>query len=148
MSNQPTVFVVDDDQAMRNSLQWLIESVGMNVETYDSADEFIRNYYPGRAGCLLLDVRMPGMSGLEVLQAIRTRQPELPVVLALPPFAVETAWAYRSLTEARSRSRRFFSSFAAATASRCCCGNGPASIPGRNSQRTSCMEAVNTRPSP
>ena len=66
MNNQPTVFVVDDDQAMRNSLKWLIESVSMQVETYDSADAFIQNYYPGRSGCLLLDVRMPGMSGLEL----------------------------------------------------------------------------------
>ena len=66
MNDKNTVFVVDDDQAMRSSLKWLIESVGMSVETYSSADEFIREYYPGRAGCLLLDIRMPGMSGLEL----------------------------------------------------------------------------------
>ncbi|MES9938431.1 MAG: response regulator transcription factor [Sedimenticola sp.] len=81
MSNQATVFVVDDDQAMRNSLKWLIESIGMDVETYDSADEFIRNYYPGRAGCLLLDVRMPGMSGLELQELFIKQQINIPIII-------------------------------------------------------------------
>ena len=81
MNIEPIVFVVDDDQAMRNSLKWLIESVGMQVETYASASEFIDSYYPGRAGCLLLDVRMPGMSGLE-LQAYLSRQEiRIPIVI-------------------------------------------------------------------
>jgi FixJ family two-component response regulator len=53
---------------MRNSLKWLIESVGVPVESFASADEFLAQYYPGRAGCLVLDVRMPGMSGLELLE--------------------------------------------------------------------------------
>jgi RNA polymerase sigma factor (sigma-70 family) len=76
-----TVFIVDDDQAMRTSLQWLIESTGMSVKTYDSADAFLTDYYPGRAGCLLLDVRMPGMSGLE-LQAYLAREGfRIPVIL-------------------------------------------------------------------
>ncbi|OQX32029.1 MAG: DNA-binding response regulator [Candidatus Sedimenticola endophacoides] len=81
MNNQPTVFVVDDDQAMRNSLKWLIESVGMRVETYGSADEFVSNYYPGRAGCLLLDVRMPGMSGLELQEQFNHRQIRIPIII-------------------------------------------------------------------
>ncbi len=80
-STQANVFVVDDDQAMRNSLKWLIESVGMHVETYASADEFIRNYYPGRAGCLLLDVRMPGMSGLELQQHFQENQIKIPIII-------------------------------------------------------------------
>lgn len=81
MKNEPVVFIVDDDEAMRSSLRWLIESVGMKVETYDSADRFLASYYPGRAGCLLLDVRMPGMSGLE-LQAYLTReQIKIPVIV-------------------------------------------------------------------
>jgi len=49
MNRNPTVFVVDDDVAMRNSLKWLIETTGVKVETYASADDFIRSYYPGRA---------------------------------------------------------------------------------------------------
>lgn len=81
MTPDATVFVVDDDQAMRTSLQWLIESTGMSVKTYESADAFLASYYPGRAGCLLLDVRMPGMSGLE-LQAHMAREGlRLPVIL-------------------------------------------------------------------
>ena len=81
MSNRPTVFVVDDDQAMRNSLKWLIESVSMQVETYDSANAFIHSYYPGRSGCLLLDVRMPGMSGLELQEYLRFNQIAIPVII-------------------------------------------------------------------
>lgn len=81
MSTKATVFVVDDDQAMRNSLKWLIESVGMSVEVFGSADEFIRSYYPGRAGCLLLDVRMPGMSGLELQEYFVEQQIRIPVII-------------------------------------------------------------------
>ena len=81
MNDKNTVFVVDDDQAMRSSLKWLIESVGMSVETYSSADEFIREYYPGRAGCLLLDIRMPGMSGLEVQEHFVQHQIKIPIII-------------------------------------------------------------------
>ncbi len=81
MSSRPTVFVVDDDQAMRNSLKWLIESVSMQVETFESANAFIQSYYPGRSGCLLLDVRMPGMSGLELQEYLRVNQIAIPVII-------------------------------------------------------------------
>ena len=81
MSSEPTVFVVDDDQAMRNSLKWLIESVAMRVETYASAKEFINNHYPGRSGCLLLDVRMPGMSGLELQQYLNQQRIQIPIII-------------------------------------------------------------------
>jgi RNA polymerase sigma factor (sigma-70 family) len=81
MNAQATVFVVDDDQAMRSSLKWLIESVGLAVESFASADEFLRSYYPGRAGCLLLDVRMPGMSGLELQEYLLEHQIEIPVII-------------------------------------------------------------------
>ncbi len=81
MSTNPTVFVVDDDQAMRTSLQWLIESTGMQVKTFESADAFLSNYYPGRAGCLLLDVRMPGMSGLELQSYLAREGYQLPVII-------------------------------------------------------------------
>jgi two-component system, LuxR family, response regulator FixJ len=81
MSSRPTVFVVDDDQAMRNSLKWLIESVSMQVETFDSANAFIQSYYPGRSGCLLLDVRMPGMSGLELQEYLLVNQIAIPVII-------------------------------------------------------------------
>jgi RNA polymerase sigma factor (sigma-70 family) len=78
---EPTVFVVDDDQAMRSSLKWLIESVGMRVETYGSAQEFLSHYYPGRAGCLLLDVRMPGMSGLDLQDHLTRASIRVPVII-------------------------------------------------------------------
>jgi len=77
----PTVFVVDDDQAMRSSLKWLIESIGMQVKTYGSADDFLSSYFPGRAGCLLLDVRMPGMSGLELQAHLARKDSRLPVII-------------------------------------------------------------------
>jgi len=76
-----TVFVIDDDQAMRNSLKWLIESVGVPVESFGSADEFLAQYYPGRAGCLVLDVRMPGMSGLELLEYLAEKSIHIPAVI-------------------------------------------------------------------
>jgi RNA polymerase sigma factor (sigma-70 family) len=81
MSRDETVFVVDDDQAMRSSLKWLIESMGMHVETFDSAQAFLDAYYPGRAGCLLLDVRMPGMSGLELQSYLARREHRIPVII-------------------------------------------------------------------
>jgi len=77
----PTVFVVDDDQAMRSSLKWLIESIGMQVKTYGSADDFLSSYFPGRAGCLLLGVRMPGMSGLELQAHLARKDSRLPVII-------------------------------------------------------------------
>ncbi len=81
MTIEPTVFVVDDDQAMRTSLKWLIESTGMQVRTFDSADAFLAAYYPGCAGCLLLDVRMPGMSGLELQSYMAREGYRLPVII-------------------------------------------------------------------
>lgn len=78
---KPTVFVVDDDQAMRNSLKWLIESVGVLVESFSSADDFLAQFQGGRAGCLVLDVRMPGMSGLDLLEHLAERNIRIPVVI-------------------------------------------------------------------
>lgn len=77
----PTVFVVDDDEAMRSSLKWLIESTGMRVQTFDSADAFLTGYAPDWAGCLLLDVRMPGMSGIELQAYLARAEYRLPVII-------------------------------------------------------------------
>ena len=59
-----TVFVVDDDDAVRDSLQILLESAGLTVEAFASPLEFLKSSAPGRPGCLLIDVRMPEMSGI------------------------------------------------------------------------------------
>ncbi|MCB1892061.1 MAG: response regulator, partial [Rhodocyclaceae bacterium] len=61
-----TVFIVDDDQAVARSLRWLIETVRLKVETFASAQAFLDGYDASKPGCLVLDVRMPGMSGLEL----------------------------------------------------------------------------------
>jgi len=77
----PTIFVVDDDEGMRSSLQWLLESEGLRVEIFGSAQEFLDAYYPGRAGCMLLDVRMHGMSGLELQEHLREQDIQIPVII-------------------------------------------------------------------
>ena len=64
--NPSTVFVVDDDPAVRDSLHWLVASVNLDVETFASAQAFLDTYRPDRTGCLLADVRMPGMSGIDL----------------------------------------------------------------------------------
>lgn len=78
---EQTVFIVDDDEAMRNSLRWLIESVGLNTETFGSANEFMQAYYPGRMGCMILDVRMPGLSGLELQDKLNSQEINIPIIV-------------------------------------------------------------------
>ena len=90
-SAKATVFVVDDDQAMRNSLKWLIESVGVPVESFASADAFLAQHQAGRTGCLVLDVRMPGMSGLELLEHLAQRDMHIPAVIITGPGDVPMA---------------------------------------------------------
>lgn len=77
----PTVFVVDDDPAMRHSLAWLLESVALRVEVYGSAEAFLAAVDPSRLGCLVVDVRMPGMSGLELQDTLVRRGCPLPVIV-------------------------------------------------------------------
>jgi FixJ family two-component response regulator len=81
MSDDPTVFVVDDDRAVRKSLRWLLESVDLKVETFESAREFLEKYEPHRPGCVVLDVRMPGMSGLELQDHLRSAGIDIPVII-------------------------------------------------------------------
>lgn len=75
-----TVFVVDDDQAVRMSLSLLIRSMGLAVETFESAAAFLGACDPERSGCLVLDIRMPGMSGLEMQEELNRRAIGLPVI--------------------------------------------------------------------
>lgn len=78
---EPVVFIVDDDDAVRRFLSGLIESVELPVEAYASARDFLAAYEPGRPGCLVLDVRMPGMSGLELQRELAERAIDLPVIV-------------------------------------------------------------------
>jgi two-component system, LuxR family, response regulator FixJ len=80
LSNR-TVFVVDDDEAVRDSLRWLISSVNLEVETFASAQDFLSAFDPQRQGCLLLDMRMPGMSGLALLTKLRELGSKIPTII-------------------------------------------------------------------
>ena len=77
---QPRVYIVDDDEAMRDSLKWLLESRGLRVELYPSGNAFLDSFDNGFCGCLVLDVRMPGMSGLDLYEQLRARASTLPVI--------------------------------------------------------------------
>ena len=89
----PTVFIVDDDEAVRSSLRLLIRSVGLQAQAFGSAQEFLATYDPDQPGCLVLDVRMPGMSGLELQQELNRRGATIPVMFITGhgdvPMAVE-----------------------------------------------------------
>jgi FixJ family two-component response regulator len=78
---EATVFVVDDDGAVRDSLKWLLESVGLAVEVFDSAAAFLGVYDPERPGCIIADVRMPGMSGLEMQKELAARPAGPPLIV-------------------------------------------------------------------
>jgi FixJ family two-component response regulator len=77
---EPRVHIVDDDEAMRDSLKWLLESRGLKVELYASGEEFLRAFDRGFCGCLVLDVRMPGMTGLDLYEQLQARASTLPVI--------------------------------------------------------------------
>ena len=80
-----TVYVVDDDDAVRDSLKWLLEASDYRVELYDSGESFIAKYDPKAIAVLVLDVRMPGMSGLEVQEHLLARKAELPIIFITGP---------------------------------------------------------------
>lgn len=75
-----SVFIVDDDQAVRESLADLMDSVGLSTKTYATAQDFLADYTPDRLGCLVLDIRMPFMSGLELQDELIRRQAVLPII--------------------------------------------------------------------
>lgn len=77
---KPTVFVTDDDPAVRKSLLRALGAAGLAAECFASGREFLDGYDPGRPGCLLLDLRMPGMSGLDVQDELAAKQIPIPVI--------------------------------------------------------------------
>ena len=89
----PTVFVVDDDPHVREALSLLLDSMDLNVETFPSAHAFLRSFDPARPGCLVLDVRMPGMSGLELQRNLVSQGIRIPILIltahAEVPMAVD-----------------------------------------------------------
>lgn len=89
-----TVYIVDDDEAVRDSLRWLLEANGYRVKSFSSAEEFLGAYDPDEVAVLIVDVRMPGMSGLELQEELLARQAPLPIVFITGhgdvPMAVST----------------------------------------------------------
>lgn len=81
MDTEPTVFVVDDDQGVREAISLLMESIGLAVESYPSAQSYLDQFDPGRPGCVVLDVRMRGMSGLDLQQRLAAEPLHPPIVI-------------------------------------------------------------------
>jgi two-component system response regulator FixJ len=80
LSTEPTVFVVDDDEAVRKAMVLLLDSVGLKVEAYASAEAFLEGHETSRPGCLVLDVRMPGTSGLALQEMLAARGSDIPII--------------------------------------------------------------------
>ena len=89
-----TVYVVDDDEAVRDSLQWLLEGKDYRVRCFDSAESFLSRYDPREVACLIVDIRMGGMTGLELQDKLVERRSPLPIVFITGhgdvPMAVDT----------------------------------------------------------
>ena len=80
MTGAPIVFVVDDDPSVRSSLKFLLSTVGLQVESFDSADSFLHKKPPDVPCCLVLDVRLPGLSGLDFQRELAARKIHIPIV--------------------------------------------------------------------
>ena len=79
-ADEPTVFLVDDDDAVRDSLALLLDTMGLRTVAYPSAAAFLDNYDPGHPGCLVLDIRMPSMSGMELQAALVAKSVTIPII--------------------------------------------------------------------
>jgi FixJ family two-component response regulator len=88
-----TVFVIDDDAAVRQGLSFMLRSAGYSVEAFPSAQSFLENYDPRRSGCLLLDIQMPRITGLELQQRLNLRGWRIPVIFITGHGTVPTAIA-------------------------------------------------------
>lgn len=92
-AQEQTVFVIDDDAAVRDSIQELVESVGLQAEGYASAFAFLDAFQPQYSGCLVLDVRMATMSGLALQERLNELGFKIPVIV--PPATVMSQWRSR-----------------------------------------------------
>ena len=92
-SAKGTVFIVDDDHGVRQGMKFLVRSVGLDAEAFPSADAFLENFDKERAGCLVLDIRMPGMGGLDLQDRLLSLGSPLPIIFITGhgdvPMAVE-----------------------------------------------------------
>jgi RNA polymerase sigma factor (sigma-70 family) len=92
-TSKSTVYIVDDDQAIRHAMELLMRSVGLDYEIFHSGDDFLSNHSNDRAGCLVLDIRMPGLGGLELQEKLNESGSTLPVIFITGhgdvPMAVE-----------------------------------------------------------
>ena len=80
MTAPPLVFVIDDDASVRSSLKFLLSTVGLQAETFDSADSFLRKKRPDVPSCVVLDVRLPGVSGIDFQRELTARNISIPIV--------------------------------------------------------------------
>ena len=91
--DQPTIYVVDDDEAIRDAIMMLLNSAGMRGRSFASGEEFLANYTTANTGCLILDMRMPQMSGFDVLDRLQALKAPMPVIFVTGhgdiPMAVE-----------------------------------------------------------
>ena len=77
---EPIIYIVDDDVSLSNSISYLLESVHLQVKAYHHAETFLKNYDPTHPSCLLLDIRMPNISGLECQDILNQRQINIPII--------------------------------------------------------------------
>jgi len=93
MANDDLVYVVDDDAAMRESLEFLLDAAGFSVTTFDSATDFLQQLPRLTFGCIVSDIRMPGIDGMELLRDVKAGRAELPIIVMTGhgdiPLAVE-----------------------------------------------------------
>ena len=90
-SEGPTVFVIDDDPAVRQSVCWLVESGGRRVAAFDTAQAFFDSYTQDQTGCVVTDIRMPGMGGLQLQEELHDRGFTIPVIIMTAYGDVTTA---------------------------------------------------------
>ena len=80
MNSEPTVFLVDDEASVLKALSRLLRSAGLNVETFGSPQDFLQNHDPDAPGCLVLDVAMPGLNGLDLQRTLAAQGTQLPII--------------------------------------------------------------------
>jgi two-component system, LuxR family, response regulator FixJ len=81
VDNEPSVFIIDDDPAVRQALTVLVRSMRLQTQSFESAQQFLDNFDRTQPGCMLLDVRMPGISGMELLERLRQEDVHLPAIV-------------------------------------------------------------------